>query len=182
MIEILYKDFTVHLIAMKGHPATGKSTLARILARRLGWPLLDKDDIKDHTFDVPGGNVLAYDVLWQIVETQLRLGLSVIVDSPLSYPISYRTALHLADQYNAKLWIVETQLETAIWQARLEERGETGAHNHRIHGWAEMETLLAKYDGCWHYDIAPNEHILLDSSQDIEALVMVVLGMIMKDV
>jgi len=126
----------VHLIAMKGHPATGKSTLAQALARQQRWPLIDKDDVKDHTANVPGGNVLAYDILWQVVETQLRLGMSVIADSPLSYPLSYETVQH---------------------------------------SWADMQALLARYDGCWNYEIAPEQHILLDSSQPVEQLVEAVL-------
>lgn len=35
------------VIALQGPPGVGKSTLARALSARLGWPLLDKDDIKD---------------------------------------------------------------------------------------------------------------------------------------
>lgn len=31
----------------KGHPGTGKSTLASALAQRLAWPLIDKDDARD---------------------------------------------------------------------------------------------------------------------------------------
>ena len=165
----------MHLIAMKGHPATGKSTLARALARQQRWPLIDKDDVKDHTANVPGGNVLAYDILWQIVETQLRLGMSVIADSPLSYPLSYETVQQLANRYGAKLWVVETRLDSVVWLARLEARGQTSANNHRIDSWADMQALLARYDGCWNYEIAPEQHILLDSSQPVEQLVEAVL-------
>jgi predicted kinase len=35
------------LIVMKGFAGSGKSTLARALSRELGWPLVDKDDVKD---------------------------------------------------------------------------------------------------------------------------------------
>ena len=35
------------VMAMHGPPGVGKSTLARALSVHLGWPLLDKDDIKD---------------------------------------------------------------------------------------------------------------------------------------
>ena len=48
------------LIAMKGHPATGKSAVAHALAQRLHIPLLDKDDVKDVILDLPGANDLAY--------------------------------------------------------------------------------------------------------------------------
>jgi len=163
---------------MKGHPATGKSTLAQALARRLGWPLIDKDDVKDNIAHVPDGNGLAYDIFWQIVETQLGLGLSVIADSPLSYPESYRTAQTLAQRANAKLWVVETRLEEALWRARLEARGQTMADNHRIHSWADMEALLVRYDGCWQYEIVSDEHLVLDSSGGVASLIDAVLKLI----
>jgi energy-coupling factor transporter ATP-binding protein EcfA2 len=35
------------LLALKGPPGCGKSTLAAALSQRLGWPLIDKDDVKD---------------------------------------------------------------------------------------------------------------------------------------
>jgi 2-phosphoglycerate kinase len=35
------------LITLKGHPGSGKSAVGRALGRRLGIPLIDKDDIKD---------------------------------------------------------------------------------------------------------------------------------------
>lgn len=35
------------LIAFKGPPGAGKSTIARALSKQLGWPLIDKDDVKD---------------------------------------------------------------------------------------------------------------------------------------
>ena len=38
------------LVLMKGHPGSGKSTLAQALARKLKWPLIDKDDIRDCTW------------------------------------------------------------------------------------------------------------------------------------
>jgi tRNA uridine 5-carbamoylmethylation protein Kti12 len=35
------------LIALKGLSGSGKSTLGRALGKQLGWPLIDKDDVKD---------------------------------------------------------------------------------------------------------------------------------------
>jgi len=34
------------MIALKGFSGSGKSTLGRALSRQLGWPIIDKDDIK----------------------------------------------------------------------------------------------------------------------------------------
>ena len=97
------------LILLKGHPATGKSTLARELARTLHWPLIDKDDVKDHTLYMQEGNEIAYRICWTIAETQLELGLGVIVDTPLSYPLGYSTASAIAARQGVSLLLVETQ-------------------------------------------------------------------------
>lgn len=43
-----------HLILVTGLPGTGKSTLARVLARHFAVPLIGKDAIKEPLFDVIG--------------------------------------------------------------------------------------------------------------------------------
>ena len=158
------------LIAMKGHPATGKSLLARALAQQLRWPLIDKDDIKDHTLPVANGNVLAYAIMWQVVETQLALGVSVIADSPLSYPIGYDTALQLTTRHGAQLFVVETILDETLWRRRLDARAPNES-SHKIRGWDAMQRQLALYDGCWRYAIDPAQHIRVDTGQPVAQLV-----------
>jgi predicted kinase len=162
------------LLVMKGHPGTGKSTLAQALARALRWPLLDKDDVKDHTLGLPEGNTLAYAVLWQMMATQLALGLSVIVDSPLSYPVAYATAQQIAAQHQARLLVVETALPAVEWQRRLEAR-PADASAHKIRGWAAMQEQLRRYDECWRYPIDPAHHLLVDTSQPVEQTVRLVI-------
>jgi predicted kinase len=154
---------------MKGHPATGKSTLATALAQTLKWPLLDKDDIKDHTLSLPDANDLAYAILWQVVATQLRLGVSVIVDSPFAYPTLYDRAKALTQEYGARLLVVETQLEEARWRQRLEERSPTES-THKIQGWARMQTHLAHYNGCWRYPIEPAHYLVVNTAEPLAVL------------
>lgn len=159
----------MHLIVMKGHPATGKSMVARALAQHLRWPLIDKDDVKDHTLHLDNGNQLAYAIMWQVVETQLALGLNVIADSPLSYPNDYATARSLSNLYDANLLVVETQVDKGIWRQRLEERSPHDSA-HKMRGWQAMQEQLRLYDGCWRYPIDPAHHLLLDTSQPLSAL------------
>lgn len=161
------------LVAMKGHPATGKSTLAYALARALQWPLIDKDDIKDHTLGLPNANDLAYAILWQVVATQLALGVSVIVDSPFAYPILYAQAQALATTHDAHLLVVETVLDEARWRQRLEER-PLSASTHKIQGWARMQALLTSYADCWRYPIEPAHHLLVNTAEPIETLVQMI--------
>ncbi len=162
-----------YLIAMKGHPATGKSTLAEALAQSLKWPLLDKDDIKDHTLGLPHDNELAYAILWQMVATQLRLGVSLIVDSPFAYPVLYAKAQALAEAYGARLLVMETQLNETIWRQRLEERSSAES-THKIRGWDAMQAQLIKYNGCWRYPIEAEQHLLVNTEESLDVLMRIV--------
>ena len=166
------------LIVMKGHPATGKSALAWGLARRLRCPLIDKDDVKDYTLGLEDGNSLAYAIMWQVAGTQLALGLDVVVDSPLSYPVGYERAQALAAAHNARLWVVETQLDEDEWRRRLDSRPPE-ASTHKMRGWAAMQEMLRQYDGCWQYRIAPEHHIVVDTARPVEALLDDALARIM---
>ncbi|MBE2237020.1 MAG: ATP-binding protein [Caldilineaceae bacterium] len=158
------------LIAMKGHPATGKSAVAHALAQRLHTPLLDKDDVKDVILDLPDANDLAYRVMWQMAETQLALGLSVIAVSPLSYPSEYARACEHAARQRANLLVVETVLAEAVWRRRLDARAP-GYSTHKISGWEAMQAMLRQYAGCWQYPIAAEHHLVIDAAQPIFASV-----------
>lgn len=163
------------LIAMKGHPATGKSAVAEALAQRLQIPLIDKDDIKDHVLDLPDANERAYCVMWRIAATQLDLGLSVIAVSPLSYPESYARAQEIAAHHAARLLVVETVLDEAEWRRRLDAR-QPGYSAHKISGWTAMQEMLRRYNGCWQYPIAADHHLQLNTALPLEQLVDAVLA------
>ena len=51
---------SVTVIAITGHPATGKTSLAKSLSRVLHLPLLDKDSIKETLADVLGWSDYAW--------------------------------------------------------------------------------------------------------------------------
>ncbi|KAJ7556452.1 hypothetical protein O6H91_05G084800 [Diphasiastrum complanatum] len=119
------------MVAMKGHPGCGKSTIARALSKSLRVPLIDKDDIRDclsllnplSSSSAAAFSALSYDVMWKIVQTQLQSGLSVIVDCPLARPHLFHTALSLSHRCGARLVIVECKPSDADeWKRRLETR------------------------------------------------------------
>ena len=76
------------LIIIAGMPATGKSTLAMKVAEAFGYPILEKDEIKEALFDTVGYRDLpakrqldraATAVLMQTGETLLKSGCSLIM-------------------------------------------------------------------------------------------------------
>lgn len=78
------------LVIVGGAPATGKTTLARELARRLRLAILTKDDIKESLADVLGTGdrarsrelgAAAYAVLFDVAERTLAVGTGVVVEA-----------------------------------------------------------------------------------------------------
>jgi predicted kinase len=162
------------LIVMKGHPATGKSALALALARRLTWPLIDKDDAKDLTLDLPDANRRAYAIMWRIVERQIELGISAIAVSPLSSVSEFRAAQGIARRHRARLLVVETRLDEVEWRRRLEARSPEESP-HKVRGWSQMKRTLRRYAGSWGYRIPPSQHVAVDAARPLPELVQILL-------
>jgi diadenosine tetraphosphate (Ap4A) HIT family hydrolase/predicted kinase len=122
------------LVAMRGMPGVGKSALARAISREFGWPVLDKDDIKDVVHgraDAP--DRLSYDLQFRLARRQLQQGLSVVCDSPMLHPGVYVLAAQAADEAGARLVVIECVLGDAAEHRRhIEARGASN----RVRDWA----------------------------------------------
>lgn len=98
------------ILLLKGQPGSGKSTLARYLAALFGWPLIDKDDARDSCQDLAiahpsiDWNSLSYDIMFQFAESQLRIGLDVIIDCPLARKPLFDRAADLAEQVRREIF------------------------------------------------------------------------------
>ncbi|KAG8083704.1 hypothetical protein GUJ93_ZPchr0016g2532 [Zizania palustris] len=175
---------TTVVVAMKGHPGSGKSTVARAIAAALRCPLLDKDDVRDCTLPLEraGGltfgmlNELSYAVLWRMAERQVQLGLSVVVDSPLSRRAHLEALIRLPA---ALVVVVECRPgNEKEWRRRLEERGTAVAEGsgdgwHKPKTWVELERLRDGYQGCTDYEFGDVPRIVVDTTDltvDSEAI------------
>ena len=128
------------LLAMKGPPGSGKSTLAQALSRRLGWPLIDKDDVRDLLDDAPPG--LAYAIMFNVGRRQLRQGLSVICDSPLGYRRTYERAAQIADETGASLAVIECHCpDEGVWRQRIAARRFLPLPTHHTTDWAAVQAF-----------------------------------------
>lgn len=175
------------IIAMKGHPGTGKSTLAKAIAAALRRPLLDKDDIRDATFPLSSAtpaavlNALSYDALWRVASTQLRLGLSVVVDSPLSRRDHLDNLLRIAGGAHRVLIVECRPSDQTEWRRRLENRGSEGGGGwHKPATWKVLEHLLEGYGGCTEYDVDEVAKLVVDTTRPggVEGLLSSVLDFI----
>ena len=149
------------LIVMKGHPCTGKSTLARKIAQGLGCPLLDKDDIKGpltaRSGDGNAANALALEILWRVVRKQCALGVTCVVDTTLSSAGQLAEALESARAASpaGDLVVVECRtLDEGVWRRRVQERREAARASdaHKPKSWEDLRALVESYHGSFEYD------------------------------
>ncbi len=132
------------LIVMKGFAGSGKSTLGRALSKRFGWPLVDKDDIRDLLGDhAPNAGPLAYMIMFNIARRQLQHDLSVICDSPLTGKIAYERACAVATETQASLAVLECRCsDEALWQQRIDGRKALQLPQHHQTDWEAYQAFL----------------------------------------
>ncbi|MBQ1525058.1 MAG: AAA family ATPase, partial [Firmicutes bacterium] len=78
------------LIIIAGMPASGKSTAAAAVSKAFGYPIIEKDYIKEGLFDVLGFenyqqkralDYAANETLLRVLKAMLKADVSVIVDN-----------------------------------------------------------------------------------------------------
>ena len=152
------------LVIFSGLPGTGKSTLAKRLARELQWTLLCIDDVVGEIPENPGVEFWDSKValLLGLVEAQLELGLSVIVDSVFMNTDRQHTQ-QLAEKYGARFRPIYTHVsDEAIWEQRVNARYDQLA-NQAVATWKQVEHQRGHFRA-WQSDTA----LFIDALNSVE--------------
>ena len=119
------------VVIVSGPPASGKTTLARQLARELDLPVLHKDGIKETLFDSLGWSdrewsrklgVTTYRLLYYFLEAQLAAGRPVVVESNFP-PEAAESFRQLQARYPFRPFQVQCRTEGSVLFARFAARG-----------------------------------------------------------
>ncbi|MBQ3075562.1 MAG: AAA family ATPase [Clostridia bacterium] len=98
------------VIVLTGMPATGKSTICKALAEHFGFPVVEKDAIKEELFDTVGFTCYAEKraldhaanaVVIHVVEEILKVGGNVLIDNNFD-DVSGKRFQSLLEQYAPK--------------------------------------------------------------------------------
>jgi predicted kinase len=126
------------LVIVTGPPASGKTTLGRMLAMRLDMPFLYKDGIKETLFDTLGWSdrdwsrrlgVATYALLFHLLEMELAARRSLVIESNFDAERAGPSFLALRQRYEFRPVQVCCVAEGAVLLERVRLRVTTGARH-----------------------------------------------------
>jgi predicted kinase len=150
------------VIIVSGLPASGKSSLARQLARELQLPLIYKDGIKESLFDSLGWrdrdwsrklSQAAYRLLYYFLEAHLAAGRPLIVESNFQTDAAVKFR-ELQEKYPFQPFQVLCRAEGSILLARFAARANDPD---RHPGHVDLETLEELKPALLKGNLAPLE-------------------------
>jgi predicted kinase len=149
------------LIALAGLPGTGKTTIARELARRIGAVHIRIDSIEqalresgrfEGRMDDAG-----YRVAYAVAEDNLRQGLTVVADSVNPIALTRDAWSSVATRAGVKLLEVELICTDQTEHRHRIETREADIPGHKLPTWNEV---VAR-----EYDPWSREHVVIDTAQ-----------------
>jgi len=167
------------LLMLAGLPGTGKSTLAAELARRLGWPVIDKDLLNTVLLQAAltqaqAGRLayeLALTLAHALVVQQKR---SLILDTAGRQPFIAERARMIAQEAGGQLKVVRCIAPFAVRQARLRAR-QAGPSQ-----WTHDQTTLDQ-ETAWYAHL-PADTLIVSSDQPLEDLIAIVMPLVQAQV
>lgn len=128
------------LVVVAGLPGTGKTTLSRALAARLGAAYLRVDAVETALERVTGrpAGIAGYAVVHEVAAANLLLDRTVVVDAVSPVPEARDGWRALAGRTGAALVVLETRLADAAEHRRRVEERAPDLPDQRVPTWAEV--------------------------------------------
>src|SRR5690348_16821852 len=145
------------LIVITGAPATGKSTLAKMLSKQIHMPLLSRDQLKEgylqtlklsHSEASENTGKYIYDAFFEIVQLFVSKNISLIIEAAFQDKLWGPKLEPLLEKADIKIIVCKTKIE--LIQERFLKRAEANAGREKFHGDESMSKehfylLTSKY-------------------------------------
>lgn len=171
----------MQLILLTGLPGTGKSTLAEKLSQKIKVPLFSKDNIEAALQRCDVNTVLSgnqpvsfavYEILFTLVQQQLLLGQSCIIDCVAGHINVRERFKSIAHETNAKWIVIECVCsDEDMHKVRLLTRKRNIPGYHELNWHQLLETKR-------HYAPWQEEHKIINSTNQLECNIAMALSYI----
>jgi predicted kinase len=170
------------LIIVCGLPASGKTTLAKELSRRLKIACIHKDSIKECLFDELGLSTLddskrlgkpSVATLFHLAKQQIENDVDLIIEAPFNFPEDYPLFEEWRNIYDIELHTIVCSINTEERKRRFKERERHHAH-HDIDRQLVRSMDQQKHD----YANIPGKQIRITTDKSVDELVEEVVSQI----
>lgn len=161
------------LIAFGGLPGTGKTTVAKNLARKLGAVYLRVDTLEqafiasgnDRTEIGPAGYLAAY----AVADDNLRLGLTVVADSVNSLNLTRTAWRNVALEVGVRIFEIELICSDATAHRLRVEGRQADIPGHKLPTWKNVQER--QYDAWeWEHFVVDTANLSVDEAVETVAL------------
>lgn len=153
------------LIVMTGLPGTGKSTFARLLAKRLPLVIVETDFLRPSLVGHPrytrGENNRLFTACHQLICKLLEDGIVVLFDATNLTPKNRAPLYEITRTTNTKLILVRTTAPQHVVYARLYNRSHNQADPTQVADWKVYQRMRSGVR-----PISEN-HVIVNTSKDI---------------
>jgi predicted kinase len=138
------------LLLIYGHPASGKTTTALLLAEKFGLPLLRKDRIKEIIFDHNLGPAsttsrVSYEILYYFMSEMMKTRQPFIAEGNFMPVPDYPRLADLQKENGYKVLQIRCSAAPSILTRRLVERAQTPSRHPGHKDLEQLQYLQDKY-------------------------------------
>ena len=169
------------VVALGGQVASGKSTVAQHVARRIGAPVVGSDPTRDFLIGArlnedlheahwersyaPGFAERVYEEVLRRAEQVIETGRPVVVDGCFRFRAQRSLTRALAERFGLPFLFVEARVSRAVQRDRLAERAVRDGVD--LDDWVEIaDDMRAQWEPA--DDLPSGEHLVLDTSHPLD--------------